>query len=54
MFNKEIDCIVCKKKLVKKDCIKKYQSYFCSDECVKKYEKLLKKAKEETSLDGCC
>lgn len=45
-------CIVCKKEANKP--IKKYGSYFCSENCVKEYEKLLEEAKKKVNLDKCC
>jgi predicted nucleic acid-binding Zn ribbon protein len=54
MFGKSPKCIVCHKTIEKGEEIKKYQSYFCSADCLKKYEKILEKAKKEVNLDDCC
>jgi predicted nucleic acid-binding Zn ribbon protein len=45
-------CIVCKKEIEKP--IKKYGSNFCSEECLKNYEKMLEEAKKKVNLNKCC
>ena len=41
---------MCKKETKKP--IKKYGSYFCSEKCVKDYEKILEEAKKKVSASG--
>lgn len=54
MVSKKNICIICHKKVAKEELIEKYQSNFCSDRCMKEYEKLLIDAKKESNLDNCC
>ncbi|MDP2684338.1 MAG: hypothetical protein Q8P20_04720 [bacterium] len=53
MFNKKKKCIVCENQIIKSSIINQYDSIFCSQDCLKKYEELLEKAKKK-KLDNCC
>ncbi len=47
-------CIVCNMETAKGAEIKKHATYFCSEDCVKKYEEMLVEAKKKVNLDNCC
>jgi|GEM_PF-1687610 len=54
LFNSKKKCIVCNQEIEKGAEIKKYATFFDSEECVKKYEVMLKEAKNKVNLDNCC
>jgi len=54
MGSKKNKCIVCHKMVTKEELIEKYQSNFCSEQCMKEYGKLLIDAKKESNLNNCC
>ena len=54
MFWSKKKCIVCGMEMAKGAEIKKHATYFCSEDCVKKYEEMLIEAKKKVNLDDCC
>ena len=50
MFKKKKKCVVCENKILEKSIINKYESIFCGQDCLKKYEELLEEAKKTSKI----
>lgn len=54
LFNKKVKCIVCQNEKAKKEAFKKYSVFFCSEKCLKGYEKEVEESTKDLNLDNCC
>jgi hypothetical protein len=47
-------CIICEKEIDPKQSIKKNEVEFCSENCLKQYDKKLKELEGVVDWDNCC